>query len=151
MPQVSQVRTLVGSWALPASAMLVAAVAPFERALPGSAFGFTLTTVELTIVIALAIGAIAWVREPTAFVWRTPISLPLAAIVAIAIVSAAAAPEFKGNAARVAARLGTAALLFILIANVTRSSRATKQIAAALLASASIVGLVAVLELAQIP
>ena len=75
--------------------MLVAAVAPFERALPGSIFGFTLTTVELTIVIALAIGAIAWVRQPAAFEWRTPISLPLAAIVASAIVAAVAAPEFQ--------------------------------------------------------
>jgi len=151
MPRVSQVRTRVGSWALPASVMLVAAVAPFERALPGSAFGFTLTTVELTIVIALAIGVVAWVRQPSAFAWRTPISLPLAAIVTIAIVSAAAAPEFQGNAARVAARLGTAALLFILVANIARSDRAAKQIAASLLASASIVGIIAVLELAQIP
>ena len=63
MPRVSQTRTLAGSWALPASVMLVAAVAPFERALPGSVFGFTLTTVELAIVIALAIGAIAWLRR----------------------------------------------------------------------------------------
>jgi hypothetical protein len=150
MPR-SQARAMAGSWALPASVMLVAAVAPFERALPGSIFGFTLTTVELTIVVALAIGAVAWVREPAAFVWRTPISLPLAVIVTIAIVSAAAAPEFQGNAGRVAARFGTAVLLFILIANVARSDRAAKQLAATLLASASIVGVVAVVELAQVP
>lgn len=146
-----QARALAGSWALPAGVMLVAAVAPFERALPGSIFGFTLTTVELTIVVALAIGAIAWMREPVAFAWRTPISLPLAVIVTIAIVSAALAPEFQGNAVRVAARLGTAVLLFILIANVARSDRAAKQITATLLASASMIGAVAVLELAQIP
>ena len=151
MPRVSQTRTLAGSWALPASVMLVAAIAPFERALPGSAFGFTLTTVELTIAIALAIGATAWVREPAAFDWRTPISWPLAAIVTSAIVATVAAPEFQGNAARVAARLGVAVLLFILVANVARSDRAAKQIAAALLASASIVGVIAVLELAQVP
>jgi hypothetical protein len=151
MPRVSQARTLAGSWALPASLMLVAAVAPFERALPGSAFGFTLTTVELTIVIALAIHAFAWLREPAAFGWRTPISLPLAAIVTIAIASAAAAPEFQGNAVRVAARIGVAVLLFILMANAARSERAAKQISATLLASASIVSVIAVLELAQIP
>ena len=151
MPSVPQTRTLAGSWALPASVMLVAAAAPFERALPGSAFGFTLTTVELTIAIALVIGAIAWLRQPAAFAWRTPVSLPLVAIVAIAIVSAAAAPEFQGAAVRVAARLATAVLLFILVANVARSDRVAKQIAAALLASASIVGVIAVLELAQIP
>jgi len=151
MPRVSQARTVVGSWPLAASVMLVAAVAPFEWALPGSAFGFTLTTVELTIVIALAVGAIAWLRRPAAFEWRTPISLPLAAIVSVAIVSAAAAPEFQGNAVRATARIGTAGLLFILVANVGRSGWAAKQIAAALLVSASIVGVIAVLELAQIP
>ena len=151
MPRVSQARTLAGSWALPASVMLVAAAAPFERALPGSAFGFTFTTVELTIVIALAAGAIAWMREPAAFTWRTPISLPLAATVTSALVAAIAAPEFQGNAARVAARLMTAALLFILVANVARSDRAARRIAAVLLASASIVGVIALLELAQVP
>jgi hypothetical protein len=151
VPRVSQARALAGSWVLPASVILVAAVAPFERAISGSIFGFTLTTVELAVVVALAIGAAAWMREPAAFAWRTPISLPLAAIVAIAITSAAAAPEFQGDAFRVAARLGTAVLLFLLVANVARSDRAAKQIAAALLASASIVGVVAVLELAQVP
>jgi len=151
MPGVSQARTLAGSRALPASVMLVAAIAPFERALPGSAFGFTLTTVELTIAIALAIGAIAWVREPAAFTWRTPISLPLAAIVMSALVAAVAAPEFQGNAARVTARLIAAVLLFILVANVARSDRAARQIAAVLLAAASMVGVIAVLELAQVP
>ena len=151
MPGVSQARTLAGSRALPASVMLVAAIAPFERALPGSAFGFTLTTVELTIAIALAIGAIAWVREPAAFTWRTPISLPLAAIVMSALVAAVAAPEFQGNAARVTARLIAAVLLFILVANVARSDRAARHIAAVLLAAASMVGVIAVLELAQIP
>ena len=146
-----QARAMAGTWAVPASVMLVAAVAPFERALPGSIFGFTLTTAELTIAVALALGAIAWVREPAALVWRTPISLPLAAIVTIAIVSAAAATEFQGNAVRVAARLGTAVLLFVLVANVAGSDRAARQIAATLLASASIVGAVAILELAQVP
>jgi hypothetical protein len=151
LPGVPQTRTLAGSWALPASVMLVAAVAPFERALPGSAFGFTLTTVELTIVIALAIGAIAWLRQPARFEWRTPISLPLAAIATSALVAAVAAPEFQGNAVRGAARLVTAVLLFILVANVARSDRTAKQIAGVLLASASLVGIIAVLELAQVP
>src|SRR6185436_15526870 len=151
MPRVSLARTIVGSWALPASVMLVAAVAPFERALPGSIFGFTLTTVELTILIALAIGAVRWVREPAAIVWRTPISLPLALLVLCAFIAAAAAPEFQGNAFRVAARIGIAVMLFILVANAASSDRAARRIVAALLASASIVGLIAILELAQIP
>lgn len=151
MPGVSLARTRAGSWALPASVLLVAAVSPFERALPGSIFGLTLTTVELAIVIALAIGAIAWLREPAAFQWRTSITLPLAALVICAVVAALAAPEFRGNAVRVAARLGVAAMLFMLVANVATTDRVARQIAGALLAAASVVGVIAVLELVQIP
>ena len=151
MPRVSQARTIVGSWALPTSVMLVAAVAPFERALPGSIFGFTLTTVELTILIALATGAIVRLRRPSAIDWRTPITMPLAALVLCALVAAAAAPEFQGNALRVAARLGIAVTLFVLVANVAASDRGAYRIVAALLASASVVGVIAILELAQIP
>jgi hypothetical protein len=148
---VSLARARAGSWLLPASVLLVAAVSPFERAVPGSIFGFTLTTVELTIVMALAIGAIVWMKEPAAVQWRTPITLPLAAIVTCAFIAAIAAPEFRGNALRVSARLGVAVLLFVLVANLAASARVARQIAAALLAAAAVVGVIAVLELAQIP
>jgi hypothetical protein len=144
-------RTRAGSWALPASVMLVAAVSPFERAVPGSIFGLTLTTVEMAIVAALATGAVAWMRKPSAFEWRTPITFPLVAIVACAFIAAFAAPEFRGNALRVAARLGVATMLFILAANVGRSDRLARQICAALLAAAALVGAIALLELAQVP
>ena len=151
MPGVSLARTRAGSWALPASVMLVAAVSPFERAVPGSIFGLTVTTVEAALVMALAIGAFAWLKEPAAFTWRTAIAWPLAAIVIIAFISAFAAPEFRGNAVRVAARLAVAAALFTLVANVARIDRVAMQIAGALLAAAAVVGVIAVLELAQVP
>ena len=151
MPRVSLARARTVSWAVPASVVLVAAVSPFERAVSGSTFGLTLTTVEVTIVIALAVAAIAWVREPAAFTWRTPITFPLAAMVACAFIAAIAAPEFQGNAIRVAARLCVAALLFVLVANVASSNRVAKRIVAALLAAASVVGVIAILELAQVP
>ena len=151
MPRVSLARTRAGSWALAASMLLVAAVSPFERALPGSFFGFTVTTVEAAVVIAIVIAAIAWLKDPHELNWRTPISVPLAALVACAFVAAVAAPEFQGNAIRVAARLAAAALLFIIVANIARDDRAARQIVAALLASASIVGVIAALELAQLP
>src|SRR5262245_6875243 len=101
--------------------MLVAAVAPFERAIPGSLFGFTLTTVELTIAIAMAIGARAWWKDRAAIELRTPLTWPLAAIVVCAFVAALAAPEFRGNAVRAAARLGIAVIIFTLVANAARS------------------------------
>ena len=151
LPRISLARTRAGSWALPASVLLVAAVSPFERTVPGSMLGFTLTTVEVAIVIALAIGAFAWLKQPAVFEWRTPITLPLFAIVACAFVAALAAPEFRGNALRVAGRLGVATLLFTLVANVAGSDRIARQISGALLAAASLVGVIALLELSQIP
>ncbi len=131
--------------------MLVVAVSPFERAVPGSIAGFTVTTVEFAIAIALAIGAVAWLRRPASFEWRTPITLPLAAIVAAAAVAAFLAPELRGNAVRVTGRLAIAAVLFVLIANVARTDRIARQLVAALLAAAAVVGAIAILELAQLP
>ena len=148
---MSTARVLTASRALPAGVLLVAAVSPFELPLPGSIFGFTLTTVELAIAIALAVGAVAWRRQPAAFAWQTPISLPLIAILICALISALLAPEFRGNALRVVARLTAASLLFTLIANVAASSRVARRIAAALLISSAVVGVIAVLELTQLP
>jgi hypothetical protein len=150
VPRISLARTRAGSRVLPASVLLVAVVSPFERAVPGSILGFTLTTAEVAIVIALGVGAFAWLKQPP-FEWRTPITFPLLAIVACACVAALAAPEFRGNALRVAARLGVATLLFTLVANVAGSDRTARQISGALLAAASVVGAIALLELAQIP
>jgi hypothetical protein len=151
MPRVARARTLAGSWVLPASVMLVAAVSPFERPLPGSIFGFTLTTVELSIVIALALGIAAWVREPRSIQWRTPITVPLLVLLACAFTAALAAPAFRADALRVSARLTAAVILFVLVSNVARTDRIARQIVAALLAAAAVVGAIALLELAQVP
>jgi hypothetical protein len=131
--------------------MLLAAVSPFERALPGSIFGFTLTSVELAIVIAAAAGMWTWLRDPSSIQWRTPLTLPLAAIIASAFVAAAAAPELASDAVKVAARYAVAALIFVVVANVSKSERMAQQIIAALLVAGAIVGVVAILELAQLP
>src|SRR5262245_4559769 len=103
----AQPRALAASRALPASVMLVAAVSPFERPLPGSLLGLTLTSVELTIVIALGIAAATWWRMPVSSVWRTPITLPLIALCGCALIAAIAATEFSDDAIRVAARHAT--------------------------------------------
>ena len=142
---------VVGSWAVPASLMLVAAVSPFERPLSGSVFGFTLTTLELSVAAALAAGVFTVVRDPSALRWRSPITIPLAALLACALVSSLAAPEFRGNALRFTGRCAAAILLFTLAANGAVSSRAARQIVAVLLGAAAVVGAIAVLELAQVP
>jgi hypothetical protein len=151
LPRMPMTRALAMWWTVSASAVLVAAISPFERPLPGSLFGFTLTTVELAVLVASSIGAAAWLREPASFEWRTPLTVPLLVFVSCAFVAAVAAPEFRGNAIRVAARFAVAVMLFVLIANVAKAPRSARQISAALLAAAAIVGVIAVLELAQIP
>lgn len=151
VPRVSTTGAMLGSRALPASVLLLAAVAPFERPMAGSILGLTLTTSELAILVALGLAAVTWWHDRASFRWRTPITLPLMALVACAFVAAAAAPEFRGNALRVAGRFAAGATLFVVIANVAVSQHLAKQIAAVLLFGAAIVGAIAVLELTQLP
>ena len=141
----------VGSWAVPASLLLVAAVSPFERPLPGAIFGFTLTTLELSVAVALAAAAIAAVREPRAFHWRTPITVPAIALLASALAATFAALEFQGNSLRFCGRLAAALLLVTVVANGVTNERVARQLIATLLAAGAIVGAIAVLELAQVP
>jgi O-antigen ligase len=150
-PGVSLARSSALPLAVSASVVAVAAVSPFERALPGTLFGFTLTTVEVALLIALGCGAVAWMRRPSMFDWRTPITRPLVLFLICAVFASLAAPELSGNALRVTARLAAATLLFLLVANVAALPSTARQIVAALLAAGSIVGSVAVLELAQVP
>ena len=144
-------RASVGSWAVPASLMLVAAVSPFERPIPGSLLGFTLTTLELSVAAALAAGLFTMGRDPWALRWRSPITIPLAALLVCALVSSLAAPDFRGNALRFTGRCAAAILLFTLAANGAVSNRLARQIVAVLLGAAAVVGAIAVLELAQVP
>jgi hypothetical protein len=150
LPRLSA-SALAGSWVVPASVVLVAAVSPFERPIPGSLFGLTLTTVEVAIVVALGVSAAAWWRGAIRLDWRTPITWPLAALIATALVASLAAPELNANALRVTARLAAAVLLFLLVVNVASTDRIARHIIAALLGAAAIVGAIAVLELAQVP
>jgi hypothetical protein len=151
VPRAWTDRAVVGSWAVPASLLLVAAVSPFERPLPGAIFGFTLTTLELSLVVVLAAAAIAAVREPRAFRWHTPITIPAIAFLASALVASLAAPEFSGNALRLTGRLAAALLLFTVVANGAAYERLARQLIGTLLGAGAIVGAIAVLELAQIP
>ena len=144
-------RAFVGSWTVPASLMLVAAVSPFERPLPGALFGFTLTTLELSVAAALAAGAIAALRDPPTFEWRSPITIPVLALFACVVVASLAAPDYRANALRFAGRCAAAILLFVVVANAARSERLLRTLVAVLLGAAAMVGAVAVLELAQVP
>jgi hypothetical protein len=150
MPRASA-SALAGSWVVPASVVLVAAVSPFELAVPGTFFGLTVTTVELALLLAIGAAAATWSRDRRSFDWRTPLTWPLAALVVAALVSALAAPEFRGHALRVTARLAAALLLFLVVVNIASTPRVARRIIAALLGAAALVGAIAVLELAQVP
>ena len=143
-------RAFAGSWTVPASLMLVAAVSPFERPLPGAFFGFTLTTLELSVAAALAAAAIAALRDRSAFEWRTPITFPVLALFACMIVASLAAPDYRGNALRFTGRCAAAILLFATVANAARSARFVRKLVAVLLGTAATVGAIAILELAQV-
>jgi hypothetical protein len=143
-------RAFVGSWTVPASLLLVAAVSPFERPLPGSLLGFTLTTLEFSIAVALVAAGVAAMRQPSAWQWRTPITIPVLVLFACALISSVAAPEFRGNALRFVGRFGAAILVFTIVANAA-SERLARQLVAMLLGAAAVVGAIAVLELAQVP
>ena len=151
VPRAWTGRAFVGSWAVPASLWLVAAVSPFERPLPGAIFGLTLSTLELSIAVVLATAAIAVRREPRALHWRTPITIPAIAFLACALAASLAAPEFQGNSLRFAGRLAAALLLFTVVANAVTTERLARQLIATLLGAGAIVGAIAVLELAQVP
>ena len=145
-------RAHVRAWAASASLLLVAAVSPFERPLPALSLGaFTLTTTELTILAALAVGAVAWWRRPAAVHWQTPITWPLTAVLMVVLIAALVAPEFRGNALRFWGRLLAAAGLFLLTVNVITTRPLAGRLIATLLAVGSIVGVLAVLELMQVP
>lgn len=151
VPRAWTQRATAGSWAVPASLVLVAAASPFERPLPGAILGFTLTTLELSIVVVLAAAAIAAVREPRAFHWRTPITIPALAFLLCALLASLAAPEFQGNSLRFTGRLAAAFLLFTVVANAVTTERVARHLIATLLGAGALVGAIAVLELAQVP
>lgn len=151
-PRASISRAHVGSWAAPASVMLVAAVSPFERPLFAvGAGGLTVTTVELAVLIALGIGVVAWLLDPKTVRWATPITVPIAALLAAVTIAALAAPEFRGNALRFTGRLYAAAALFFLTLNFVPTRERAGQVIAVLLGAGSAVGILTVLELMQVP
>ena len=87
----------------------------------------------------------------SAFTWWTPITFPACALLASALIASVAAPEFRANSVRFVGRLTAALLLFTLVANTITSQRLARQVIAMLLGAAALVGVIAVLELAQVP
>jgi hypothetical protein len=156
VPRAAVSRALVGSWAAPASLVLVAAVSPFERPLESLAVaGFSVTTLELTVALALLVGAVSWWSEPQSSSAGLPlpssVRAPLIAVLVILLVAAFAAPEFRGNALRVWGRLFAATGVCLLTVYAVRTQRMAATLIGTLLAAGAVVGVLAVLELFQVP
>lgn len=145
-------RAQTGSWVVSTCAVAVAAISPFEIPVPGlAAAGFTLTTVEIAMLAALAVWVLILLRDRQLPAWRSPIAAPGAALLLVVLVTALAAPEFGGNSIKCFGRLVAAALVVLLAQNAMTSPRVAGQLIGTLLAVGAILGTLAVLELAQVP
>ena len=130
--------------------LAVVVAAPFERPLLTLPGGFTLTTVE--IVLFAALGVIAVKRGPrNLFSQTTPLWRP--GIVLLLVIGAAAlvAGVERGNAIRFAGRLAIAAALFVATVRVIDTAGRARLVAATMLAVATVVAGIAVVEAAQVP
>jgi hypothetical protein len=131
--------------------LLIAVVAPFERPIFTAPGGFTVTTVEAALLLALAIGAAVVLRMPGSLFRERAIVLPGAAFLAVLCVAALLAPEHRGNALKLVARLTAGAGLLLLTASYVDSGARARLVVGSLLATGSFVAGVAVLEAAQVP
>lgn len=134
-----------------AAVVIVAATSAFEVASPRLAFrGLQVSTLEATTALALATGLASLALRPAA--WRRLAFLaPALACLTIAAASAACAPAFAGEAWRTCGRLLAAWLLAASVARVVRTRAQARRLVAVLLAVGAITGVVALLELRQVP
>ena len=125
-------------------------IAPFERALLTIPGGFTLTTVEAAILIALAVG-FAPVPSGIRVEWPRPLVVPGVLLLGWGLVSAASSPVESGNPLRFVARMAVASMLCVLFATRVDSVRRARTLVATFVVVAAAVASIAVLEVAQVP
>jgi hypothetical protein len=139
------------SWTLSASVFTVAAVSAFEVPLPRlAAGGLQLSSLEATVLVALAAAALVLVREGR-LRWQSPLTWPGVALLGAAIAAALQAPAHEGNALRFCGRLVAAGLVAALAMHALPSRRAARTLVAVMLTVGAIVGAIALLEVASVP
>jgi hypothetical protein len=129
--------------------LLLVAIAPFERALLLVPGGFTLTTVEAVMLIAVAAMAVRGVRGVRLV--DVPLAVPGAVFLVALLVAALAAPFEQANALRFVARMAMAALLFVMTLRTIDTLDRARLVVRVMLGVATLVAAVAVLEAAQVP
>lgn len=131
-------------------AVMLALVAPFE--VPVLAIGgFTVTSVEVAVTLAVITAAAAILYAGRPIVWRTPVSAPVAACLAVATLAALASDVDRGNALRFAGRMTAAGVVFLLTVNAISTWAQARRVVRAFVAVGAILSVVAVLEAAQVP
>lgn len=122
-------------------------VLPFEQLRPVLSLPWQqVTSVELTLLVAVTawIGALLWSR--TWPQWRTRLTGPWLAILASLLLAALVAPSHRSNALKVVARLGSGFVIYLMaVHGITGRRRMTALITGAVVTGA-IIAAIAVLE-----
>jgi hypothetical protein len=126
-------------------------VAPFEALQPLIRLpGQSLSTVETALIAALGAWGISFAASRQVPQWRTPLTLPWAALIAAMAVAALAAPEHRANAVNMVGRLTLAFAVYVMTVNgVTSGARLRGTFVAAAIAGAIVWPLI-VLEYAGV-
>jgi len=139
-----------GRLAYPA-VLMIAVCAPFETKGPFLRLGnLNVTNVELLVGAALVLAAGDLFLSRTRLRWRTAVTLPVVLLLAFMTLSAFQAYD-RGEAFRHVGRFGAGSLVFLAVLNAVRTRRQAVGVALAATASGTLVGLLAILERANVP
>ena len=127
----------------------LALIAPFERTLFTIPGGFTLTTVEAVVLVAIAVGLS--MTPVDRIQWPRPLVVPGALLLSWWLVTAMVSPLESGNALRFVARMAVASVICVLVATQIDSVRRARAMVSLFVMVATIVAVIAVLEVAQVP
>ncbi len=148
----ARVRTITaGEQMLTGAVMLLAIVAPLERPMVAVPPGFTITTLEAAVLLVVVIWAVNAIRARRMAAWRSDLTWPGVAFLAVLLISALLSPIDRGNALRFAGRMVAAAIVFVATMTAISSRDAARTMVQLLLATATVIAAAAVLEAAQVP
>ena len=123
---------------------------PFERALFDFAGVMTITNLELVAACVIVTGVWALLREREALGFPAPARATLVFLVVL-LAAASSAPAESGNALKFVARMTMASLVAWVAATVVRDLADVRRLMRVLVAVATLVGAIAVLEVLQVP
>ena len=130
--------------------LAIVIVAPFERALVTTPGGFTLTTVEAVVFVAVAVLMIGMGPRAVAGQFRNPAAFPGLVFLAALAIAAFLSPVDQANAARFVLRMLLAALLIVTVRHTVSSRQRARLVVRTMVFIATLVAAVALLEAMQV-